>query len=358
MLFRSFNNNLEIIRSGSVPSLLISGGVTGGNGATVRLIGAGQVGSSVQIDMSTYDPLTNDPTSRIRAVDENYSSNMLFQTKAPGSTAGTLTTRMYVQNDGKIGINTTSPAHQLHIEGGLYVGTTSGVLLSSADRPMITRGWDAFSSGNYAGAGRWGLFMEGGATTLGIPAGGVFRRHQFVSYNADSTINKTMMTIHENGNVGIGTDSGSVPTHRLSVSGGSAYISGGITAGTTLNVNTVNMTPNVSDIFSQLSFTAANNVTSASSITGLSFSNATVRAFDTNIAVNVVCSDGNRYAIFNVKGVQRASNNWTINTTFVGDNNTGVTFSINTSGSLQYISSNIATYTSSSFSFKANTITV
>ena len=308
--------------------------------------------------MSTYDPLTNAPTSRIRAVDEAFSSNLLFQTKVPGADTNPLATRMYINNDGKVGINTTSPAHQLHVEGGLYVGTTSGVLLSSADRPMITRGGDAFSSGNYAGAGRWGLFMESGATTLGIPAGGVLRRHAFVSYNADSTINTTLMTIHENGNVGIGTDSGSVPTHRLSVSGGSAYISGGITAGTTLNVNTVNMTPNVSDIFSQLSFTAGNNVTSGTSITGLSFNNDTVRAFDANIAVNVVCSDGNRHAIFNVKGVQRAANNWNINTTFVGDNNTGVTFSINTAGSLKYTSSNIPTYTSSSFSFKANTITV
>jgi len=118
--------------------------------------------------------------------------------------------------------------------GIMYVNNSTGIMLNNADRPMITRGWDTFSSGNYSGAGRWGLFMEGGATTLGIPAGGVFRRHQFVSYNADSTINTTMMTIHENGNVGIGTDAGSVPTHRLSVSGGSVYISGGITASSLL----------------------------------------------------------------------------------------------------------------------------
>ena len=63
---------------------------------------------------------------------------MLFRS---GASTNSLTTRMYINNDGKVGINTTSPTNQLHIEGGLYVGTTSGVLLSSADRPMITRGW-------------------------------------------------------------------------------------------------------------------------------------------------------------------------------------------------------------------------
>jgi hypothetical protein len=242
--------------------------------------------------------------------------------------------------------------------GIMFVTNTAGIMLNGADRPMITRGWDTFSAGNYSGAGRWGLFMEPGATTLGIPAGGVFRRHAFVSYNADSTINTTMMTIHENGNVGIGTDPGLVPTHRLSVSGGSAYVSGGITAGTTLNVNTVNMTPNVSDIFSQLTFNAANNVSSPANVTGLAFANGTVRAFDANIAVNVTLSDEtSRHATFNIKGVQRQSG-WVINTTFVGDNNTGVTFSINSSGQVQYTSSDIPLYVSSVFKFKANTVTI
>ena len=58
--------------------------------------------------------------------------------------------------------------------------------------------------------------MEGGATTLGIPAGGSGRRHQFVSYNDNSTINTTYMTILENGNVGIGTTN---PGKRLEVNG-------------------------------------------------------------------------------------------------------------------------------------------
>jgi hypothetical protein len=89
---------------------------------------------------------------------------------------------------------------------------------------MITRGFDPFLTGNYTGAGRWGLFMEGGATTLGLPAGGSGRRHQFVSYNDNSTINRTMMTILENGNVGIGTPT---PDTLLDIVGGDISITGG-----------------------------------------------------------------------------------------------------------------------------------
>lgn len=509
----SFNNNLEVVRSGTIPSLLISGGITGGNGATIRLHGGGIVNSSVQIDMSTYDPGATDPTSRIRAVDENFSSNLLFQTKTPGAGSNTLSTRMYIRNDGNIGIGntspsqrldvsgnifctgnilsngildvgansaggtithqiknnapetafnacrflsvvsntnkfsnmssylttsgnvnfdlelsrtggssimlgidhdrqettfryglyapldvqqdlwdlnistgslgsefkawnrlylkgnaylrniyarttgqligtdntsqgyrfniladnitsnnlvvsnsiftnsttsnsfstnlratssttsnslitaltirrntegwnpglyinsvgngdenfmmfnniagsspsvgswllgtpagvtggnfnigfagaanyaltirtsgnfgvgTTTPAHRLDVNGTIYAATTMGIMLSSADRPIITRGWDEFTSGTYANIGRWGLFMEPGALTMGLPAGGTGRRHQFVSWNEDSTINRTSMVILENGNVGIGLTN---PGYSLTLNSDSA----------------------------------------------------------------------------------------------------------------------------------------
>jgi hypothetical protein len=359
----TFNNNVNIIRTNTTPSLVISGGITSGNGANIVLKGGGLIGSSVNIDLSTYDHTTNAPTSRIQAVDENFSSNLILMTKIPGSATNALQSRMYIQNDGNIGINTTAPTHRLHINGdtlltgltsssiqttninitnstinslinttstitntritgqlsifkntngwnaglvlrsptfgdenfmffcnsptnalsagswligkpasddrfelsyagfsqpllcakttgnfgistnnpqhklhisgGVYIdNNTSGILLNAADRPLITRGWDAFTSGIYNGAGRWGIFMEGARINVGIP-NGILSNFGVSSYNADSSIAATHFFVNgSSGNVGIGTI---IPTHKLQVVG-DAIISG-LTTTTILTTN-------------------------------------------------------------------------------------------------------------------------
>ena len=129
-----------------------------------------------------------------------------------------------------------------------------------------------------------------------------------------------------------------------------------LTSGT-LRVNTVNMTPSSGDIASELSFTAGNGVTSASNITGLSFSNAIVRGFNALLTSTVVrTTGGNLYANYELKGIQQA-NGWLLNSSFMGDN-TGVTFSINTAGNVQYTSTSLGNFTSNTLKFKANTTSI
>jgi hypothetical protein len=53
--------------------------------------------------------------------------------------------------------------------GGLRLVSERGLILNASDSPMITRGWDPFTSGSKAGLGRWGLFMENSHLVAGIP---------------------------------------------------------------------------------------------------------------------------------------------------------------------------------------------
>jgi len=77
------------------------------------------------------------------------------------------------ETSGNVGIGTTSPGQALHVVGNVYVQddstTGNGIMLRPADRPLITRGWDAFASGNKAGLGRWGVYMEAAELFLASP---------------------------------------------------------------------------------------------------------------------------------------------------------------------------------------------
>lgn len=121
--------------------------------------------------------------------------------------------------------NITSPSNfTLSVIGDLWVDdhdtTGKGIQLEAADRPIITRGWDTFSSGIYAGVGRWGLFMEPNVLALGTPnvAGKSFRLR---AYNADST---------------------SVDRFSVDMSTGNTTVTGGLSVGGATTLNTLNVT--------------------------------------------------------------------------------------------------------------------
>ena len=72
-----------------------------------------------------------------------------------------------------VGIGTAVPGQKLQVDGNIYVndnGTTgNGIMLRGADRPLIARGWDPFTSGNKTGVGRWGVYMESAELFIGAP---------------------------------------------------------------------------------------------------------------------------------------------------------------------------------------------
>lgn len=101
---------------------------------------------------------------------------------------------------------------------------------------------------------------------------------------------------------------------------------------------------------SETSFTAADNQASAANVTGFSFANATVRSFDALVSI----VRNNTYANYKLRGIQKAAS-WELAQEYVGDA-TGITFTITTSGQVQYTSTN--TGFTATIKFRAITTTV
>jgi hypothetical protein len=160
----------------------------------------------------------------------------------------------------------------------------------------------------------------------------------------------TLLAINTTDSAGVGTGG------SLTVLGGAA-ISKTLHVGTSLYANTKNITPSLGDIIAEVSFAAANNVSSAADVTGLAFNNAVVRAFHIMLSVTIERSaGGNLYTNFDLKGVQKGSS-WVINTSYIGDYS-GIVFSINNSGQVQYTSTNQLSWTATTMKFRGHTTSV
>jgi hypothetical protein len=142
-----------------------------------------------------------------------------------------------------------------------------------------------------------------------------------------------------------------------STSGGALVVAGGARVASSLYVKGVNITPSSGDL-PEIAFTAANNQSTPAAITGFAFSNTFVRSFNAIVSVSILrSSGGNRFATYILRGVQTDSG-WSLNSSFVGDNSNGITFSINSTGQLSYVSTNQTNFTSSTFKFRAQTTSV
>lgn len=105
----------------------------------------------------------------------------------------------------------------------------------------------------------------------------------------------------------------------------------------------------------ETSFSIANNQASPANVTGLAFANATVRGFEV-LATVEIDADADLFETFALYGIQKGAS-WDMSQESVGDNS-GIIFSINASGQIQYISQSYVNFVSGAIKYRARTTSI
>jgi len=148
----------------------------------------------------------------------------------------------------------------------------------------------------------------------------------------------------------------------LNTSTGSLIVKGGlgvqkdVNIGGDVYINDVKVKPSYGDIFEEQVFSANNNQMIQDDISGFLFNNATVRYFHAFVSVNVTTNMNELNSGYEIKGIQ-TNNTWLLNSTFMGDS-THLHFYITNTGQIQYTSSNINDWISTTIKFRALTTSV
>jgi hypothetical protein len=247
-----------------------------------------------------------------------------------------------------------------------YNGTTKVATLSSALQSAPTDDTDTYSLYNrnhittYYNSSTneyvFGYTANDAVDLVAFGDTGLLKLRSSALYTVDSTITNLAVTNISTGSIAI---SGATISNLKVTNFGTVnnLYSNNTTIGS-LWVNNRNVTPSNGDIVVETSFAASNNQSSPAAVTGLAFANATVRSFEALVSVYLATTGGtnDRAANFVLKGVQKATG-WSYNSTHIGED-TGVVFSVNNSGQVNYTSQNNVNFVSNTFKFKAATTTV
>ncbi|MCP9841174.1 hypothetical protein KBY93_11100 [Synechococcus sp. J7-Johnson] len=127
------------------------------DGGGIRITGPGGPGTTVALELSTYDPSgwNASATARIQAVDDNYSSAIEFQTKIPGEPSNELVTRMVIDPNGNVKVRGS-----IEDKNGPVVPIGTIVMWGNYQGSGIPGGW-ALCDGNDGRPDLRGRFIVG-----------------------------------------------------------------------------------------------------------------------------------------------------------------------------------------------------
>ena len=315
--------------SASYGSIVAAGGV--GIGKSVNVGGSVILNNVCATSSGTFDgangPIANSSITGLIFTTSTYRSfSILMSATVARSAGGNLNAQFTIegiQRDAGWYIYVSSLGDAIDITFNI---TAAGQVQYSSDTTYPS--WSSTKLNYQVTA----IYVTGGFNTFSLPGG-------------TTTISAPLVMTNT-------TDSSSPTT-------GSLIIAGGVGIAKTLHVGTGINTPNVnlgvSSMFSG-SFIAANNISSAANVTGLAFSTTDIRYFETKVVVTITKTDTTTLdEIITLRGNNNDAG-WQLFIENIGDAS-GITFTINASGQVQYTSSNITNFSSGIFRFSTQQYT-
>lgn len=327
---------------------------------------------------------------------------ILFQTQGGGASGtadnNTNTRRMSIDGGGDVIVGTFTTALATNATSGfLFVPAMAGTptggpnAITSSNAITIDKTNDKlywFTNGAWHAAGSGSGSVTSVATGTGLTGGPITTTGTISladtavtpgSYGSASSV--ATFTVDQQGrlttaaSVSISIDASAITSGTLPVvrggTGQSSYTDGqlliGNSSGNTLTKSTLtagsgisitngngSITITSSSVSSgdlpQTSFSGANNQSSPANVTGFAFANGSVRSFQALVSV-AIDATADVFEVFELNGVQRGAD-WALSYDSTGDTS-GYAFSITTAGQIQYTSTNLAGFVSSTVKFRA-----
>lgn len=312
--------NLVIYSGTAWQQVASADGVTSVNGAQGAVI------------VNAINELTGDvvagPATQSQSASSTIQANVVSNSKLAQMTAHTVK-----------GNNAGSTANASDLSLGTATETTSSVLTltswsnATVGSPTIQVKQSSTSQDGYLSSTDWNTFNNKQSTlTLG----------NLTDVGTDG------ITI--TGGTGAVVGSGTSISQHVSDTTHSGYLS-------STDWNTFNGKANVNtgDI-PETSFSASNNISSATNVTGLLFATASVGSFEASVQINLNATTPLRQH-FSIYGSQIGATGWEINSTSTGDE-TGFYFTITSAGQIQYVNANYPGFVSATVKFRAWGISV
>ena len=193
-------------------------------------------------------------------------------------------------------------------------------------------------------------YLSPNAVLRGNGTGNIIATNDFIYDNNRLVLGNVSQIVLTNTAPAVNMSTGSLMSY------GGAAIGDDLLVGQKLVVNNIDVTPSVGDITKEQVFYAANQVLN-SNVQGLIFNDNRIKSFTGVICVTIDTNVDEFDTLFQIRGLKKKNSNWILDYTSLGDS-IGITFSITNNGQIQYTSTGLPGWMSTTMKYRATTTTI